>query len=427
MSKATRMGDELLQLAQGTIPKTTDWQTELHLSRGALPDSRNKFLVCNAAELLFAWLRNDRASVREILDWWVWFAGTPFTAGEDLTPEEVYRAMQAYAALAAAAVAKLAGHGEAYAATLALAKAHAAWLLLGAGCGPARKVGDHHLDKVGRPVVLVGDGVPVSELPYIAQAGKRGWVRNRDDGPQRFLFCESVGLSAIVGQAAGLSVPRRPTPWQVDLLAALRHFSPGLPPFGFESVDQVVAQAYLRDPTDLTLVREIVRWLRAPQLPFTFVRYADGSVVSLCEQAGTSSTDTRMIDAWYADGRSMKTSADDGLRSSSPSQRGFELGDAFACQLESGGPVMTIPRPRSAEVWRVRTAGGAITLAIPGIASQPPSQPSQPGNPTTPPAPQSKDCGPKPQKPGWWRGSKAKRAYRAALAAWESCRASRRP
>lgn len=419
MSDATKMGDELLQLAKGTIPQTREWQTEIHLERGAMPASRNKFLVCNSAELLFSWLRNDRVRVREILDWWLWFAGTPFAAGEDLTPEEVYRAMQAYAALAAAAVAQKVGHAG-YVELLDLARAHVGWLLLGAGCGPARKVRDHHLDRVGKPVVLVGDGAPVSRLPYIAQAGKRGWIRNRDDGPKSFHFAESVGLSAIVGQAAGLPVPRKLTPWQADLFAALRIFAPGLPPFGCTSADQVVAQAFLRNPTEPALAREVARWVtrHAPELPFTFVRYDDGSVVSLCERSDGSSTDARMIDAWYADGRSMKTSADDGLRANSPSQRGFELGDSFACQLESGGTVMTLPRPHAAEAWRVRTAEGVVTFTVAGV-SHPPST-------AQPPTPPAADCGPRPKKPGWWSGSKAKRAYRAALAAWEACRRSRR-
>lgn len=386
MSDATKMGDELLLLAQGKIPATREWKTEIYLGRGTLPASRNKFLVCNACELLFAWLTHDLARVREILDWWAWFVTTPFTAGEDLTPEEVYRAMQAYADLAAAAVARQVEH-PASRAILEHARAHAAWLLIGAGCGPAKKVRDHHLDKIGKPVVLVGDGAPVSSLPYIAQAGKRGWIRNRDGGPQTFHFCESIGLSAIVGQAAGLPVPRRLTPWQVDLLAALQRFAPGLPPFGFEPAAQGVAQAFLRNPTDPTLASEIASWLtaHAPDLPFTFVRYVDGSVVALCERAGASSTDARMIDAWYADGRSMKTSADDGLRRASPPQRGFELGEAFACQMESGGTVMTLPRPAAAEAWRVRTTEGVVTFTVPGVNAPAPAPPPSPG--TNPPKP----------------------------------------
>lgn len=395
MSDATLMGDELLLLAKGVIPQTREWKTEIYLQRGALPASRNKFLACNACELIFAWLKNDRSRVREILDWWVWFATTPLSCGEDLTPEEVYRALMAYSSLAAAAVAKLAKHAPAYAAALGVAKAHAAWLLLGAGCGPARKVRDHHLERIGKPVVLVGDGAPVSDLPYIAQAGKRGWIRNRQEGPKTFHFCESIGLSAIVGQAVGLAVPRRLTPWQADLLAALQRLAPGLPPFGFESFDQTVALAFLRNPTDLSPAREIAKWLKAPDLPFAFVRYADGSIVTLCEHAGASSTDSRMIDAWYADGRSMKTSADDGLRSSSPPQRGFELSDSFACQLESGGPVMVLPRPRVAEAWRVRTAGGVVTFSAAGIT------PPNPGpDPVPIPAPEPQ---PKPRRRRrWW-------------------------
>lgn len=401
MSDATLMGDELLTLAKGTIPKTREWQTEIYLQRGALPASRNKFLCCNAAEAMFAWLRNDRARVREILDWWVWFATTPLSAGEDLTGEEVYRALMAYSSLAAAAVAKRADHADGYAAALAVAKGHATWLLLGAGCGPAKKVRDHHLDKVGKPVVLVGDGAPVSSLPYIAQAGKRGWIRNRQEGPKTFHFCESIGLSAIVGQAVGLAVPRKLTPWQVDLLAALQSFAPGLPPFGFTGFDQTVALAFLRNPTDLSPAREIAKWVafQAPELPFTFVRYVDGSIVTLCEHAGASSTDSRMIDAWYADGRSMKTSADDGLRAASPPQRGFELSDSFACQLEAGGPVMTLPGPRVAEAWRVRTAGGVVTFSAAGIT------PPNPGPaPVPPPAPVPTPV-PQPQprrRRRWW-------------------------
>lgn len=401
MSDATKMADELLSLVQGTIPKTREWQTEIHLELGSLPASRNKFLVCNAADLVFAWLRNDRDRVRQILDWWVGFAATPFTAGEELTGEEVYRPMQAYSALTAAAVATKADHFAAENAALRLARAHAAWLLLGAGCGPAKRVRDHHLDKVGKPVVLIGDGAPVSDLPYIAQAGMRGWIRSREKNqPQTFLFCESIGLSLIVGQAADLAVPRKLAPWQSDLFAALRRLAPTLPAWGLSPDDQAAARAYLRNPTDPVLARRVVDWIgqQVPPLPFTFVRYADGSIVTLFEDSHSSSTDARMIDAWYADGRSMKTSADDGLRSASPPQRGFELGDAFACQLESGGTVMTLPRPRTAEAWRLRTSAGTVTLTVPGIAQPAPAPPpsAPPATPTPPSPPQRQ------RRRRWW-------------------------
>lgn len=392
MSDATLMGDELLKLCQGTIPGTREWKTEIYLGRGSLPASRNKFLACNAAELMFCWLRNDRARVREILDWWVWFASTRFTEGEDLTPEEVYRSLMAYSSLTAYAVALKVQHADAIIAAGNLAQAHAAWLLLGVGCGSARKVRDHKLGEVGKPVVIVGDGPPVSALPYVAQAGKRGWIRNRHGGEPFFLFAESVGLSVIVGQACGLTVPRKLAPWQVDMLAALERFFPGLPPFGFTLAMRESAHLFLADPRRVDRARLVVEWIggQVPSLPFLFVRYEDGSVVSMCERATGSSTDARMVDAWYADGRSMKTSADDGLRSESPSQIGFELGESFACQLASGGPSISIPRPQSAEVYRVRCADGRVTLTVPG--QRPPSSPETPV--PVPPA--------KPRRRRWW-------------------------
>lgn len=395
MSDATDIGAELLELARGVIPTTARWRQEIYLDRNGLPASKNKPLACNAAELVFARLKNQSAKVRDILDWWVWLSGQPFTEGEDLTPEEVYRGLMAHSGYAAGVVARVSGHPGA-GAIREYVRSHIAWLAIAAGAGPGRSVRDHQLAKIGQPVVLTGDGPNACDLPYVAQAGKRGWVRGRaaeGDGPT-FHFADRVGLSVMLAQAAGLPVKRKLAPWQVDLVAALQALNPVLGTWLLTEGEQQVLRAFLSNPTDSTLAREISTWLRGPSLPVTVARHADGSVWMLLRRAGGSSTATCMIDVWHAGGRTVKTSADDGSRSAVHSQVGVELEDRLTCQREDGGPLMSVPKPAAPEVWRVTSDLGFVRFLVAGGAA-PVATPVNPqvntGLPTAP-RKRSKGC-----------------------------------
>lgn len=387
MSKATIIGDQLLRLVQGKDPGGDEFESETFLDHSGLPASRNKFLACNSAVAMREWRRGKLDNVKTYLDWWEWFAGQPFTAHEELTPEEAYRTLQAYASLVAAALALLTNH-RGYEKILDYSRAHVAWCILGSGTGPGRKVRNHHLDKTDEPVVLIGDGGESCPLPYVAQAGMRGWIRSREKNqPKTFLFAERVGLSVMVAQALGVKVKRGLADWQSDLFVAVRDLAPGIPPWGFSPSEVAEAKAFMGDPANASNARAVFAWIGdfAPQLPFTFVRYVNGSVVSLCRKSGGSSTDACMIDKWEPGGRTEKTSADDGLRESSSPQRGFEDDSSFLCQFESGhGPVMRIAKPVVAEAWRATCDLGFLRFESGGWISQPTPVPVPAPTPTPP-------------------------------------------
>lgn len=378
---AVRMNDELLELARGRVPRTAEWRTEVP-SDYSLRGSKNKPLVCATAEALHAYLTGDPARVLRMLDWWVGFCDLPLSEGEELTPEEVYRAMMVYSAFLAGALARKVGHRAAEAACLANCRAHVGWLALGAGAGSGKKVTDHHLADVTKPCVLVGDGPFVTHLPYVAQAGMRGWIRNRDGGPQTFHFTESVGLSVIVGQAAGLGFERRLTPWQVDVFSAGLALSPGVAPLGLSAADRSDLAAYLGEPEVPARALALASWVRdlCPSEDFEYVRHADGSVEVYMLENHSSSTDDRMIDAWRSGGETAKASADDGLRSSHLHMTARE--EAVWIVVEGGGRVVSVRMAESPVAWRASSRSGTFTFWTP--ATEPPHSEPQPPDPTRP-------------------------------------------
>lgn len=374
-SDAVKMNDELLALVQGKIPGTAEWRTEVPASY-ALNGSRNKPLVCATAEAFHAYLTGNPSRVLRMLDWWVGFCDLPFSDGEELTPEEVYRPMMVYSAFAAGALARKVGHRAAETACLANCRAHVGWLALGAGAGSGRKVTDHHLSDVTKPCVLVGDGPFVTHLPYIAQAGMRGWIRNRDGGPQTFHFTESIGLSVIVGQAAGLGFERKLTDWQYDIFKATLAFSPGVAQLGLSPADAATLAAYLGEPeipARALRIAEMVKDL-CPNDDFEFVRHTDAAVETYMLENHPSSTDDRMVDAWRAGGATAKASADDGLRSSHLHMTARE--EAGWIVVEGGGRVVSVQMSAAPIAWRASARGGVFTFWTPATA--PPASPPTP-------------------------------------------------
>ena len=72
-----------------------------------------------------------------------------------------------------------------------------------------------------------------------------------------------------------------------------------------------------------------------------------------------------MICVWYRGGKTAMTSADDGLRSSSDPQKAWESATAIYCQKLSGGPILTVLKPNSAEAYRVVSdENGVVTSAM---------------------------------------------------------------
>lgn len=371
---AAVMNNELLDLVRGKVPGTAKWREEVPTDY-TFKGSRNKPLTCKAAAGHYAYRVGKTAEAIAHLEWWLGYVKLPFMQGEELTPEEVYRPMFIYPAYSSAALARRMGRPDIERACLDFVRAGVTWLGMGAGTGPGKKVTNHHLDDVTAPCVLVGDGGYWSKLPYVAQAGMRGHIRNRDGGPQTFHFTESVGLSAIVGQAANLDVPRKLTPWQCDLFAAIGEMAPGIDILGFSSVQRTQFLAMLNNPTNLGLVVEAVKWIAAygPPMDFEFIRYVDGSVFVYMLKNHSSSTDDRMIDGWLLGGATMKASADDGLRSSHLAMTCQETSNEIACS--GGGRTVTIMKPQVTESHRISVRNRSVKLRAAGISTEPPTVP----------------------------------------------------
>lgn len=374
---AVKMWAEMYQLILGRKPDTGLWRTEVP-SGMSFPGSWNKPLVCKTAHAFDAHISNHPNEVNSDLDWWVDFCRSkPLGGAEGLTPEVVYRGMPISAAFGAGALAYRVGHGAAETACLRNSRAHIGWLALGVAGGPGREVTDHHLDKVGQPCVLIGDGREISAMQWVAAAGPRGWVRNRKKGePQVFLFANTVAFSATLAMAAGLPFPHSAAPLEADIFNALLRFAPGVAPFGLSAQDRDDLRSFMKDPTDPNKARKILLWVQgqglAPSQGYTYIRYADGSVAVYMHRSYGSSTDPQMISVWYRGGKVAMASADDGLRSSSDPQIGFETPTSICCQKVAGGLILSVPKPVAAEAYRVVCEAEMARMTVPRAPEQVP-------------------------------------------------------
>lgn len=399
---AVKMWAEMLSLVRGKVPSTELWRREVP-SGTSLPGSWNKPLVCNTAEAFAGWLARNDGIVRKRLDWWVEFCRTKTLGGaEGLTPEEIYRSMPITAAFAGAALARKAGRSDAEVDCSNNARAHVAWLALGTGTGPGRKVRDHHLDNIEKPCVLIGDGEPICDLPFVAVAGPRGWVRNREKKQAPlFQFTTGVSFSWLLAKVAGKNPRRNLEPFGADLCDAVLAFEPSVPMYGFDPADREYLRQFMADPTDPERARKLLPWISGPGLApsqgYTYVRYVDGSVAVWMHRSHTSSTDPTMICVWYRGGKTAMASADDGLRSSSEPQKAWESATAIYCQKISGGPILTVLKPNSAEAYRIASdESGAVTMTSGGVnqAAGPLPPITEPVVVTVPPKP--------PKRRRWW-------------------------
>jgi len=388
---AVKMWGEMLSLIRGSVPGTELWRREIPKGM-SLPGSWNKPLVCNTAEGFFGFIAHNTAIVKQRLDWWVEFCRSkPLGGAEGLSPEEIYRSMPITAAFGGAALARKVGRQDAEIACGNNARAHVAWLALGTGMGPGRKVRDHHLENIEEPCVLIGDGDPICELPFVAVAGPRGWVRNREKKQAPlFQFTTAVSFSWLLALVAGKNPGRKLELFGHDLCSAILRFEPGVAFYGFSPQDREDLRRFMEDPTDPERARKLLPWITGPNLApsqgYTYVRYVDGSVAVWMRRSHTSSTDPTMICVWYRGGKTAMASADDGLRSSSDPQKAWESATAIYCQKLSGGPILTVLKPNSAEAYRVESdESGVVTLTVPGQWRAPFAPPEVPAVVPNPP------------------------------------------
>lgn len=364
--KAALLGQTLLDLLRGVRPTLPPSSWETNYVVGAVSESPNKQAVSNADQLLWSYEREEWSTCNAILDWVVGLEAQPFMPKECLTGEELYRALTALPCLVFAGIALKMGRDDAYVAALKLARAHVSWALLGLGPVPGREVLDHHLEAVSEPCVLIGRGKAKFPIRRVAQAGKRGWVRNRDAGAKKFQFIEHLAHSVMVYQALRWDIPRKvrkACEWPVETFNAITNRFPILPTWGFGPDEILDLSEFANDPADWRNVQPLIPHLKATSLPVQFTRYEDGSVVSVLLRGDSSSTDSLMLDACYANGEVRLTSSDDGLRPKAVRQVAWEESAAFACRPESGsGPTMRIPKPLSEAMYSVVSQNGWTRL-----------------------------------------------------------------
>lgn len=380
---AVKMWGEMYELIRGHVPDTSLWKREVP-NDANLSGSFNKPLVCNTAEGYWGLLTGRIAAAESRLDWWVEFAKKPLGGAEGLSPEEVYRCMPITAAFAGAALARRMRHTAAEEACGKLARAHVTFLALGAATGLGRRVKNHYLDDTRTPHVLIGDGDPISPLPFTAVAGPRGWVRNRKKGEAPlFQFTSGTSFSWLLAKVRGKNPGRSLEKFGHDLCAAILAFEPDTALYGFSRKDRADLNIYLGDPVNPANARLLLPWIQgtglAPSQGYTYIRYVDGSVAVYMHRSPTSSTDPTMICVWYAGtGKTAMASADDGLRESSDPQVAFETSTAICCQKVSGGIVMSVPKPVVEESYRVDVSDKGVVTMTEGGRVVEPVKPSAP-------------------------------------------------
>lgn len=351
--------------------------------------------------------RRDMATVSSILDWAVWYCTQPLHENESLSPNPAYRVRIDGGTYALAALATLAGRHELATALLARCKASVAWCVLAAFTGSARRLIADNPRPPHIPTVLVAGGpfdlLPGGPLvPYVASAGKRGWVRvdtpTGHDGP--FEGMNDGHLRVLLAQAVGLDYLASKYDFQHKLFTRVRQRA-SLPPWGLGTVDVGVARAAMADPTSVTIPRDVHRWTLPclPSIPFTVVRRRSGAVEFACLHSGGSSTGTKMVEVVFADGLRVMGSADNGQRGGKKqtmniqAQDCIERPDGWLCQWTSGeGTPQLVRRPSLTEdpiVWRVNSSPEGSVFVADGIVAPPTPDPRPHPIPVPEPPPQS--------------------------------------
>lgn len=386
----------LLLAVRGGAPAREDYEASIALVAGYTGSANHK-MQSNPTEALEGIRTGKLSRAHAVLEWAEGYLEQPLHENEALTPNVAYRPAITQGTYALAGIAAEVGRDELATALLARCRADIFWILLGAATGPAREIVDHHTDNVGEAFLYVGGGPkesPVPGLQYFAQAGKRGHVRAGGHGNhvEEIEDTLGMGISALVSFATGIGAPKRKD--LGDLYRAMRARWPRLEPFGLSDADRLLAKMFLADPLDVANARQVAMIAATcrPELPFAFIRYADGSVASVCWESTDSSTGCRQADVWRADGWHFIASADTGSRGTKGNpgahvqpQICTETPTDFVCRWKSGqGKTIVAPKPAAAEVYRLETRRSDATFTVAGEAQQPPSQPDISGNPTIP-------------------------------------------
>lgn len=411
-----RESKALLTALGGQRPPLEDYRKHVSWREGDTGSANHKWRS-NLVAVLVALLDGDAETVAKFRKWQRWYAWhAPLHENEAMTPNVAYRRAILDGGWIGALLAKELGEHDVAGRMLERCRADVAYLVLGLATGGARKITDHHLEELGRAFLWKGDGPlrwPLEGVNYVAQAGLRGLVRAGGHANHTGEIEDELHQALAEVVAFATNVGKVPA-YARELFDAVRKRFGNPPPYGVSPDDAERLRRFLRPNgwADLGLVHELAEMAsRAlPRLPFSMIRYADGSVYSICWRASRSSTGALMVDALLADGTHYMGSADTASRSSSASdpdvmpQVVIETADAFVCHRTSGPPTrdIAVPKPRGVrELWRFDFGEGesGLRLAAGGAPASPPA-PEPPAAPPPDPRPPAAR-GPIPHRTIW--------------------------
>ena len=369
----------------------------------ATAGSANHRLGSNPAWGLECLRVGSRKEVGEVLAWYRWLCTQPLDENETLTRNPAYASRIAMGTYAGALLGELPGEPGTADLIAERCRAHVAWCILGAAAVRAKKLGKANPTPPTKGYRLTANG-PDLPAPYICRAGKRSWVREELPGKQRGAFngLDDGVLTTLVCQALDLPYNQGSAGDLPELYVRLKALAPRLAHWGLSVMDAEAARAFLRNPTDTLLAREVVRWIaRAPlpRLPVSVVRRESGAVEFALRRIDGSSTGALAVEVVLADGTRHLGSADTGGRGSEAdrakhvqSQIVDETDTAWVCRWASGqGVTVEVPRPPASDrvAWQFEVnEGDGYSFAVPGVPEPTPAPPK-------PPKP------PKPNRPSW--------------------------
>lgn len=342
----------LLEAVRGNKPKDL---AGVNLEKHAQA-SANIHLMYNAALGLSVPARRQ-----DVVDWLRWYVDQPLHENEATTPSESYRMAISYSTLALSVVARLAGDSELCRRVVARCKADISNLILAVGMSAPREVKDE--GKPGKPVVLHGNGklVPAKkrkssdpDLPYVAEVGKRGHVRERRAGggfTGPFHYKYEYSLSVMVAQAASLPYRGSFYKWEHEVYEKLVNRWEAPPYWG---MNHETVLSFLRHPMDTIQARFFHNL--AAEFPSnegrSRVRKVDGTIECIANTLGDSSTGGLAINTCDPNGFTYRTSCDNGSRGQqdiSP-QHSYITSTALVCEYNNRPGRMEVPRQGGMDV-----------------------------------------------------------------------------
>lgn len=378
--------DMHLEACAGGHPKDhlvwVDWTDTEHASD-------NKYLIANSIETVMG------RSINECETFSSYLAKRPLHEDETTTQSGSYRKAIDGSTLDMGAAMRSRGRDAAAQRFLSRTRASMAHLLFGYGPDLPRELIDQGVP--GVPSVLIGSGQrkplrgdPQGKTKYIVGVGQRSHVRARMDDVVggshfhgHFEYTEAEELRVMLAQLLGH--PYEAKVYKYEHAVYNWAFAHGVPYWGLSPEERGVAIRFAMNPLDISLAQQVALFAAEclPALHIRYDRYQDGSVFAIAFTLKQSSTGGLAVAGQYADGRTVRMSADDGGRAkgSVKPQIAWDDSTHYYCQYRDGGPILKVRKPDSPLAYSVDVVpnegvhvvrrGGSIVTPTPTPAPAP--------------------------------------------------------